>query len=118
MRVSACGKAFCPCLGSRPELASASSHRVLPSSQRPGGLTALRLLAGGILRKGAKLFFRRRHQQKDPGMSQSHNDLLFLQQPEGARRKTRTLGRILNKKLLPWQRGRNAVNGVPGEPCT
>ncbi|XP_004842505.2 C2 domain-containing protein 2 isoform X2 [Heterocephalus glaber] len=73
---------------------------------------------GGILRKGAKLFFRRRHQQKDPGMSQSHNDLLFLQQPEGPRRKGKTLTRILNKKLLPRQRGRDAVNGLPGEPCT
>ncbi|XP_013360684.1 PREDICTED: C2 domain-containing protein 2 [Chinchilla lanigera] len=74
---------------------------------------------GGILRKGAKLFFRRRHQQKEPGLSQSHNDLLFLQQPEGARRKSKTLTRILHKKLLPWQRDRDAaVNGVPGEPCT
>lgn len=51
-------------------------------------------------------------------MSQSHNDLLFLQQPEGPRRKGRTLTRILNKKLLSRQRARDAVNGVSGEPCT
>ncbi|CAK7319148.1 C2 domain-containing protein 2 [Vulpes lagopus] len=68
---------------------------------------------GGILRKGAKLFFRRRHQQKDPGMSQSHNDLVFLQQPEGARRKGVTLTRILNRKLLSRHRSKSAVNGAP-----
>uniref|UniRef100_A0A2K6AIM9 C2 calcium dependent domain containing 2 n=1 Tax=Mandrillus leucophaeus TaxID=9568 RepID=A0A2K6AIM9_MANLE len=73
---------------------------------------------GGILRKGAKLFFRRRHQQKDPGMSQSHNDLVFLEQPEGSRRKGVTLTRILNKKLLSRHRSKNTMNGAPVEPCT
>ncbi|XP_033088439.1 C2 domain-containing protein 2 isoform X2 [Trachypithecus francoisi] len=73
---------------------------------------------GGILRKGAKLFFRRRHQQKDPGMSQSHNDLVFLEQPEGSRRKGVTLTRILNKKLLSRHRNKNTMNGAPMEPCT
>ncbi|KAB0356946.1 hypothetical protein FD754_001102 [Muntiacus muntjak] len=72
---------------------------------------------GGILRKGAKLFFRRRHQQKDPGLSQSHNDLAFLQQPDGARRKGATLSRILNKKLLSRHRGQSALNGAPSDPC-
>ncbi|XP_074206831.1 C2 domain-containing protein 2 isoform X1 [Camelus bactrianus] len=72
---------------------------------------------GGIFRKGAKLFFRRRHQQKDPGLSQSHNDLVFLQQPEGARRKGATLARILNKKLLSRHRGQGTVNSVPMDPC-
>ncbi|XP_046503916.1 C2 domain-containing protein 2 isoform X1 [Equus quagga] len=72
---------------------------------------------GGILRKGAKLFFRRRHQQKDPGMSQSHNDLMFLQQPEGARRKGATLTRILNKKLLSRHRSKSTMNGAPPDPC-
>ncbi|XP_049730880.1 C2 domain-containing protein 2 isoform X1 [Elephas maximus indicus] len=72
---------------------------------------------GGILRKGAKLFFRRRQQQKDPGMSQSHNDLIFLQQPEGARRKGMILSRILNKKLLSRPRSKNAMNGAPVDPC-
>ncbi|XP_025768865.1 C2 domain-containing protein 2 [Puma concolor] len=71
----------------------------------------------GILRKGAKLFFRRRHQQKDPGMSQSHNDLVFLQQPEGARRKGATLTRILNKKLLSRHRSKSAMNGAPADPA-
>uniref|UniRef100_A0A8C6D9K1 C2 calcium dependent domain containing 2 n=1 Tax=Moschus moschiferus TaxID=68415 RepID=A0A8C6D9K1_MOSMO len=72
---------------------------------------------GGILRKGAKLFFRRRHQQKDPGLSQSHNDLVFLQQPDGARRKGATLSRILNKKLLSRHRGQGTLNGAPSDPC-
>ncbi|KAM9696981.1 C2 domain-containing protein 2 isoform 1-T1 [Dama dama] len=72
---------------------------------------------GGILRKGAKLFFRRRHQQKDPGLSQSHNDLVFLQQPDGARRKGATLSRILNKKLLSRHRGQSTLNGAPSDPC-
>lgn len=60
------------------------------------------------------MFFRRRQQQKDPGLSQSHNDLVFLQQPEVGRRKGATLTRILNKKLLSRHRSRSAVNG---EPC-
>ncbi|KAM9088771.1 C2 domain-containing protein 2 isoform 2-T5 [Megaptera novaeangliae] len=72
---------------------------------------------GGILRKGAKLFFRRRHQQKDPGLSQSHNDLVFLQQPAGPRRKGATLARILNKKLLSRHRGQSTANGAPLDPC-
>ncbi|MXQ82281.1 hypothetical protein E5288_WYG010983 [Bos mutus] len=72
---------------------------------------------GGILRKGAKLFFRRRHQQKDPGLSQSHNDLVFLQQPDGSRRKGVTLSRILNKKLLSRHRGQSTLNGAPSDPC-
>ncbi|XP_053311707.1 C2 domain-containing protein 2 [Spea bombifrons] len=52
---------------------------------------------GGFLQKGAKLFFRRRHQQKDPGMSQSHNDLVYLQQPgsEPRRKRGATLSRLL-----------------------
>ncbi|KAK1344315.1 hypothetical protein QTO34_014881 [Cnephaeus nilssonii] len=72
--------------------------------------------AGGILRRGAKLFFRRRHQQKDPSLSQSHNDLVFLQQPEGPRRKGATLSRILNKKLLSRHRSKIAMNGAPRDP--
>lgn len=67
---------------------------------------------GGALRKGAKLFFRRRHPQKDPGMSQSHNDLVFLPQPEGPRSKGATLAWI-NRKLLARHRHKAAVNGQP-----
>lgn len=79
--------------------------------------TRINYLHRGLLRKGAKLFFRRRHQQKDPGLSQSHNDLVFLQQPEGRQKKGATLGRLLNRKLLTRHRGKHTMNGVPREPC-
>ncbi|XP_050789460.1 C2 domain-containing protein 2 [Gopherus flavomarginatus] len=74
---------------------------------------------GGILKKSAKLFFRRRHHQKDPGMSQSHNDLVYLQQPtsDETRRKGATLTRILHKKILSKNKSRNKLNGTSMEPC-
>ncbi|NWU69588.1 C2CD2 protein, partial [Pterocles burchelli] len=74
---------------------------------------------GGILKKSAKLFFRRRHHQKDPGMSQSHNDLVYLQQPlsEETRKKGGTLSRILNRKLLSKNKSKNKLNGASAEPC-
>ncbi|NXO02496.1 C2CD2 protein, partial [Rhinopomastus cyanomelas] len=73
---------------------------------------------GGILKKSAKLFFRRRHHQKDPGMSQSHNDLVYLQQPlsEETRKKGGTLSRILNRKLLSKNKSRSKLNGASAEP--
>ncbi|XP_064008639.1 C2 domain-containing protein 2 isoform X2 [Pogoniulus pusillus] len=73
---------------------------------------------GGILKKSAKLFFRRRHHQKDPGMSQSHNDLVYLQQPlsEETRKKGGTLSRILNRKLLSKHKSKNKLNGASAEP--
>lgn len=79
--------------------------------------TRINYLHKGILRKGAKLFFRRRHHQKDPSLSQSHNDLVFLQQPEGRQKKGATLGRLLNRKLLTRHRGKHTLNGPPREPC-
>ncbi|NWV05667.1 C2CD2 protein, partial [Ptilonorhynchus violaceus] len=73
---------------------------------------------GGILKKSAKLFFRRQHHQKDPGMSQSHNDLVYLQQPlsEETRKKGGTLSRILSRKLLSRNKSKNKLNGASGEP--
>ncbi|KFV71374.1 C2 domain-containing protein 2, partial [Dryobates pubescens] len=73
---------------------------------------------GGILRKSAKLFFRRRHHQKDPGMSQSHNDLVYLQQPlsEETRKKGGTLSRILSRKLLSKHKSKSKLNGASAEP--
>ncbi|KAJ7996746.1 hypothetical protein DPEC_G00240220 [Dallia pectoralis] len=57
---------------------------------------------GSFLHKSAKLFFRRRRQGKDPGMSQSHNDLVYLEQPVVDREKrSATFSRMLNRKLLP-----------------
>lgn len=49
-------------------------------------------------------------------MSQSHNDLVFLQQPEAGRTKAVTLSRILNKKLLSRHRSKSTMNGVAGDP--
>ncbi|XP_074851823.1 C2 domain-containing protein 2 isoform X2 [Carettochelys insculpta] len=74
---------------------------------------------GGLLKKSAKLFFRRRHHQKDPGMSQSHNDLVYLQQPtsDETRRKGATLTRILHKKILSKNKSKNKLNGTSMEPC-
>ncbi|NXP74399.1 C2CD2 protein, partial [Ramphastos sulfuratus] len=73
---------------------------------------------GGMLKKSAKLFFRRRHHQKDPGMSQSHNDLVYLQQPlsEETRKKGGTLSRILSRKLLSKHKSKNKLNGALAEP--
>ncbi|CAN2387788.1 Protein kinase C conserved region 2 (CalB) [Pristimantis euphronides] len=70
---------------------------------------SVRKSKGGLLHKGAKLFFRRRHQQKDPSMSQSHNDLVYLERQGTAehRRKGATLSRLLNKKLLPKNKHKN-----------
>ncbi|KAK6322393.1 hypothetical protein J4Q44_G00071850 [Coregonus suidteri] len=58
---------------------------------------------GSFLHRSAKLFFRRRRQCKDPGMSQSHNDLVYLEQPVTVERekRTATFSRMLNRKLLP-----------------
>uniref|UniRef100_A0A8C6NQ82 C2 calcium dependent domain containing 2 n=1 Tax=Nothobranchius furzeri TaxID=105023 RepID=A0A8C6NQ82_NOTFU len=55
---------------------------------------------GSFLQKSAKLFFRRRHQRKEPGMSQSHNDLVYLESPAVGERvsRTATLSRVLGRK--------------------
>uniref|UniRef100_A0A8C5LRL3 C2 calcium dependent domain containing 2 n=1 Tax=Leptobrachium leishanense TaxID=445787 RepID=A0A8C5LRL3_9ANUR len=72
---------------------------------------------GGFLKKGAKLFFRRKHQQKDPGMSQSHNDLVYLQEPgtEEHRKKGATLSRLLGKKLAKSKGGSKSPKYPPEE---
>lgn len=76
---------------------------------------------GSFLHKSAKLFFRRRHQRKEPGMSQSHNDLQYLEHPEAAmmgdrEKRTATFRRIINRKLLP--RSKSKTNGTVREPPT
>ncbi|XP_077335966.1 C2 domain-containing protein 2 [Lithobates pipiens] len=78
---------------------------------------SIRKPKGGFLHKGAKLFFRRRHQQKDPSMSQSHNDLVYLEQPGAPehRKKGARLSRLLNKKLLPKTKHKNKLQSRPGE---
>ncbi|XP_023688863.2 C2 domain-containing protein 2 [Paramormyrops kingsleyae] len=71
---------------------------------------------GSFLHKSAKLFFRRRHQRKDPGMSQSHNDLVYLDPPAATdkERRTATFSRLVNRKQLP--KNKTAANGSAGEP--
>ncbi|KAG9351749.1 hypothetical protein JZ751_023000 [Albula glossodonta] len=71
---------------------------------------------GSFLHKSAKLFFRRRHQRKDPGMSQSHNDLVYLEQPVTVDKESRTatFSRIINRKLLP--KSKSKANGSAGDP--
>ncbi|XP_005370177.1 C2 domain-containing protein 2 isoform X1 [Microtus ochrogaster] len=103
---------------SGPALQEPDGDELSESSLSASELGAIKKHKGGILRKSAKLFFRRRHQQKDPGMSQSHNDLVFLQQPEGRQKKGATLSRLLNKKLLTRHRGKHTVNGATSEHCT
>uniref|UniRef100_U3JH90 Uncharacterized protein n=2 Tax=Ficedula albicollis TaxID=59894 RepID=U3JH90_FICAL len=95
-----------------------NSEEISGSSLSVSETGSIKKSKGGILKKSAKLFFRRQHHQKDPGMSQSHNDLVFLQQPlaEESRRKGGTLSRILSKKLLSRNKSRNKLNGASGEP--
>lgn len=102
---------------SGPVLQEPDGDELSESSLSTSELGAIKKHKEGILRKGAKLFFRRRHHQKDPSLSQSHNDLVFLQQPEGRQKKGATLGRLLNGKLLTRHRGKHTLNGPPREPC-
>lgn len=70
---------------------------------------------GSFLQKGARLFFRRRHQRKDPGMSQSHNDLVYLDSPTVERAsRTATISRMLSRK----SKHKSKANGSAsmGEP--
>lgn len=64
---------------------------------------------GSFLQKGARLFFRRRHQRKEPGMSQSHNDLVYLESPASVERasRTATISRMLSRK----SKHKNKANG-------
>ncbi|XP_059696071.1 C2 domain-containing protein 2 isoform X2 [Haemorhous mexicanus] len=95
-----------------------TSEEISGSSLSVSETGSMKKSKGGILKKSAKLFFRRQHHQKDPGMSQSHNDLVFLQQPlsEESRRKGGTLSRILSKKLLSRNKSKSKLNGASGEP--
>lgn len=71
---------------------------------------------GSFLQKGARLFFRRRHQRKEPGMSQSHNDLVYLESPASVERasRTATISRMLSRK----SKHKSKANGSAstGEP--
>ncbi|NXI88683.1 C2CD2 protein, partial [Rhipidura dahli] len=95
-----------------------TSEEISGSSLSVSETGSVKKSKGGILKKSAKLFFRRQHHQKDPGMSQSHNDLVYLQQPlsEESHKKGGTLSRILSKKLLSRNKSKSKLNGASGEP--
>ncbi|NXE93078.1 C2CD2 protein, partial [Menura novaehollandiae] len=95
-----------------------TSEEISGSSLSVSETGSMKKSKGGILKKSAKLFFRRQHHQKDPGMSQSHNDLVYLQQPlsEETRKKGGTLSRILSRKLLSRNKSKNKLNSASGEP--
>ncbi|KAL2310361.1 hypothetical protein Nmel_002011 [Mimus melanotis] len=95
-----------------------TSEEISGSSLSVSETGSMKKSKGGILKKSAKLFFRRQHHQKDPGMSQSHNDLVFLQQPlsDESRKKGGTLSRILSKRLLSRNKSKSKLNGASGEP--
>ncbi|XP_067897339.1 C2 domain-containing protein 2 isoform X2 [Heterodontus francisci] len=64
---------------------------------------------GGFMRSGAKFFFRRRRHQKEPGMSQSHNDLVYLEQPTPLE-KERKSARMHIKRLFPKSKNKAKFN--------
>ncbi|KAM4727228.1 C2 domain-containing protein 2 isoform 1-T1 [Anableps anableps] len=70
---------------------------------------------GSFLQKSAKLFFRRRHQRKEPGMSQSHNDLVYLESPAAVERasRTATLSRMLIRKSKSSKNKSKANGSTP-----
>ncbi|XP_012720694.2 C2 domain-containing protein 2 isoform X1 [Fundulus heteroclitus] len=74
---------------------------------------------GSFLHKSAKLFFRRRHQRKEPGMSQSHNDLVYLESPAAVERasRTATLSRMLVRRSKSNKNKSKANGSAPsGDP--
>uniref|UniRef100_A0A3B3VR29 C2 calcium dependent domain containing 2 n=1 Tax=Poecilia latipinna TaxID=48699 RepID=A0A3B3VR29_9TELE len=70
---------------------------------------------GSFLQKSAKLFFRRRHQRKEPGMSQSHNDLVYLESPAAVEwsSRTATLSRMLVRKSKSSKNKSKANGSTP-----
>ncbi|XP_074156581.1 C2 domain-containing protein 2 isoform X1 [Sminthopsis crassicaudata] len=87
------------------------------SEEKPRSLSAvLRKYKGGILRKGAKVFFHPWNHQKNPRMSQSHNDLIFLQQPDEIHRKSTKITRTFNKNLLSICRSKSKLNVFSVDP--
>eukprot|EP00066_Takifugu_rubripes_P026585 XP_011615851.1 PREDICTED: C2 domain-containing protein 2 isoform X1 [Takifugu rubripes] len=67
---------------------------------------------GSFLQKSAKFFFRRRHQRKDPGMSQSHNDLVYLESPAAVERagRTATINRLLHRRSKTKSKANGSVS--------
>ncbi|MGH0148268.1 UNVERIFIED_CONTAM: hypothetical protein FKN15_046440 [Acipenser sinensis] len=67
----------------------------------------------GFLRSGTKLLFRRRHRQKDPGCSQSHEDVSNVANSSAVRKKSGSFSRRLIKRFSfrSKSKGKASANG-------
>ncbi|KAK6467998.1 phospholipid transfer protein C2CD2L-like isoform X1 [Huso huso] len=67
----------------------------------------------GFLRSGTKLLFRRRHRQKDPGCSQSHEDVSNVANGSAVRKKSGSFSRRLIKRFSfrSKSKGKASANG-------
>ncbi|XP_036380565.1 phospholipid transfer protein C2CD2L isoform X2 [Megalops cyprinoides] len=70
----------------------------------------------GFLRSGTKLLFRRRHGQKDPSLSQSHEDVSNLGNGSAMRKKSGSFSRRLIKRFSfrSKSKGKVSANGGTG----
>ncbi|KAG9351453.1 hypothetical protein JZ751_022703 [Albula glossodonta] len=70
----------------------------------------------GFLRSGTKLLFRRRHRQKDPSLSQSHEDVSNLGNGSTMRKKSGSFSRRLIKRFSfrSKSKGKASTNGGAG----
>uniref|UniRef100_A0A4X2LZN4 C2 calcium dependent domain containing 2 n=1 Tax=Vombatus ursinus TaxID=29139 RepID=A0A4X2LZN4_VOMUR len=79
------------------------------NEEMPRSLSSVSKLEIEFLRKGAKVFHPWHH-QKDPGMSRSYNDLIFLQHPDEIHRKSTKTTKTFNKNLLSMHRSKSELN--------
>ncbi|KAJ8347775.1 hypothetical protein SKAU_G00263640 [Synaphobranchus kaupii] len=77
---------------------------------------SLKDLKVGFLRSGSKLLFRRRHRQKDPSLSQSHEDVSNLGNGSAVRKKSGSFSRRLIKRFSfrSKSKGKASTNGGAG----
>ncbi|XP_015193045.1 phospholipid transfer protein C2CD2L [Lepisosteus oculatus] len=70
----------------------------------------------GFLRSGTKLLFRRRHRQKDPSLSQSHEDVSNLGNGSAVRKKSGSFSRRLIKRFSfrTKSKSKTSANGGMG----
>ncbi|XP_043936803.1 phospholipid transfer protein C2CD2L isoform X2 [Protopterus annectens] len=65
----------------------------------------------GFLRSGTKLLFRKKHKQKDPGLSQSHDDLSNVSNGTTSRKKSGSFSRRLIKRFSFKSKSKPKANG-------
>uniref|UniRef100_A0A8C4SRR9 C2cd2 like n=1 Tax=Erpetoichthys calabaricus TaxID=27687 RepID=A0A8C4SRR9_ERPCA len=70
----------------------------------------------GFLRSGTKLLFRRRHRQKEPGYSQSHEDVSNVSEGATGRKKSGSFSRRLIKhfSFRSKTKSKSSANGTAG----